>query len=398
MRAVIRAAVGGLIALHGLIHFMGAAKGLGIATVSQLREPISRTGGVMWAVSGSMIVAAGVLALAQRAMSWKVAIVGALISQALIVASWSDARFGTLGNALLLLVGLLGFLANGPTSFRSQYADDSKAAIRDLNATALPRLDESDLDHLPKPVADYVRFSGSVGKPRIVGFSANISGRIRSKSDSSWMTFSGKQTNAFGASPARYFYMDATKAGLPVDVLHRYAGSKATMKVKLLSVLSMVEEAGPEMTQSETVTVLNDLCIMAPGAIPFLPVQWTPLDAFHARAVFSNAGVTVSAILTFDEEHRLVDFESNDRYRSTETGEAFELIRWSTPVRAYEKKDGWTFGVKAEGRWHPMGHSYSYLDFNVDDWTPNTAPVDDRPSEDTSATKEADSSVAIGQR
>ena len=45
------------------------------------------------------------------------------------------------------------------------------------------------------------------------------------------------------------------------------------MRGKLLSLATVVDAAGPEMDRSETVTVFNDLVVLAPGAIVDAPVQ-----------------------------------------------------------------------------------------------------------------------------
>ena len=79
------------------------------------------------------------------------------------------------------------------------------------------------------------------------------------------------------------FIIDATRSGLPVTVLHLYDGATATMRAKVLSVATVVDAAGPEMDRGETVTVFNDLVVLAPGAVVDAPVQWTAIDADHVR-------------------------------------------------------------------------------------------------------------------
>ena len=38
------------------------------------------------------------------------------------------------------------------------------------------------------------------------------------------------------------------------------------MRVRLLSLIPMVDASGPDLRRKETVTVFNDLCLLAPGA------------------------------------------------------------------------------------------------------------------------------------
>ena len=110
----------------------------------------------------------------------------------------------------------------------------------------------------------------------MTSFSAQFHGRIRSGPDQAWMPFTGTQVNTFGPRPRRVFLMDATRSGLPVTVLHSFKDSTATMRVKVLSLFSVVDASGAEMNRGETVTVFNDLVVLAPAAIVDAPSGGRP--------------------------------------------------------------------------------------------------------------------------
>jgi hypothetical protein len=184
------------------------------------------------------------------------------------------------------------------------------------------------------------------------------------------MLFTGEQVNTYGARPERFFKMDATMAHLPVDVLHVFTGESATMRVKLCSLVPMVNTAGPELTRGETVTLLNDLCVLAPAALPRARIKWTPTDDHRARATFTRARHTVTAHLVFNEQDQLVDFTSDDRYQASSDGKAFQPQRWSTPLRNYRSLHGRTVSTSGRACWHtPDGDQFTYLEFEVDDIT-----------------------------
>jgi hypothetical protein len=44
--------------------------------------------------------------------------------------------------------------------------------------------------------------------------------------------------------------------------------------VKVASVVTMVDAKGPEMDEAETVTLFNDLCVFAPGALIGRGIRW----------------------------------------------------------------------------------------------------------------------------
>ena len=351
--------------------------------------PIGTVGGVTWFVACLLVVSTGVLLAARWRWWWAVGAIAVTVSQIVIVTAWSDAWAGTIANVILLLAVVYGFAANGPTGARAEYRRLVGDALADAPPSGL--VDDDDLARLPAPVAGYVRRSGAVGQPRVKNFRAQIHGRIRSGPDAAWMPFTGRQVNTYGPRPQRVFLMDATRSGLPVTVLHVFTDTTATMRVKLLSLFTVVDASGPEMDRGETVTVFNDLVVMAPGAIVDAPATWETIDDLHVRGTFTDGGETVSATLTFNAEHDLVDFVSDDRFRSIDNGARFVAQRWSTPI-----DDRRTFGSRraiatGSGRWHapePEGE-FPYLEIEVDainyNVTADMAPADRTPSSSTGA-------------
>jgi len=140
------------------------------------------------------------------------------------------------------------------------------------------------------------------------------------------------------------------------------------MRVKATSVWPIVDAHGPEMDRAETVTVFNDLCVMAPAALLDAPVAWEVVDEQQVGGTYTAAGRSVTARLVFNDDHELVDFVSEDRSRAFPDGKTFIRQRWSTPVREYREVDGRYRATVGEGRWHapaPEGQ-FAYLEFLID--------------------------------
>jgi CBS domain-containing protein len=375
----------GLVVLHGLIHGLGAAKGLGWATVPQLSDPIDPVAGVWWLAAGVAVLAAGVLVAVAAAEWWMVAGAAALLSQAVILTAWSDAKAGTAANAVLLLVAVYGFASYGPGSFEEQYRQRAAAALSDVASRPGGLVTDADLAGLPAPVAAYVRQSGAVGQPRVRSFAAEVHGRIRAGADKPWMPFTARQVNTYGASPQRLFLMRARMRGLPVAVFHAYGDATATMRGKLLSLVPVVDASGPEMDRGETVTVFNDLVVLAPAALVDAPIRWEQVDHRRVRGVFTNGDIEVAATLVFNDSHKLLDFVSDDRLRASTDGTSFTKQRWSTPLGRYRTLHGRTVATHGDGRWdapEPEGE-FTYVEFEVDDITynPGTARSEASPQE-----------------
>jgi hypothetical protein len=354
---------------HGLIHLMGFAKAFGLAALPQLTVPISKPVGALWLLAAlGMFVSATV----PPRVFWMVGLAAVVLSEGVILASWRDARFGTIVNVVLLLAVVYSFGAHGPLSLRAAYAADL-TDVRDR--VALTELvTEADLAALPEPVRRYLRVTGSVGRPRVANLHVRWRGRIRGAANDPWMAFTAEQHSTFGPSPTRLFFMDATMRGLPVDIYHRFLGGAATFRVRALSLFPMVDAAGPEMNRSETVTLFNDLCVLAPPALLDRSIRWAPVSVHTARGVFTRGAETVSAVLEFNDAGELVDFVSDDRSSASPDGKRFTLTRWSTPLRDYRVYDGRRLASRGVARWYAPSGVFNYIELELTEVAFNVTP------------------------
>lgn len=265
------------------------------------------------------------------------------------------------------VAGIHRWFDRGPWSFRAEYR---RLAAQQL-AGVPERVDlvaESDLTGLPDVVARFLRATGAVGSPRISNVVASVHGRIRSGDDQPWMSFAGEQTNHYGGVPTRLFRITASMRGMPTEVFHSFIGAEATMRARAVSIVPVVDASGPEMNRSETVTIFNDMCVLAPAALVDADVTWEPIDERSVRGSFTRLDETVTATMQYDDHDRLVDFVSDDRYRSSPNGSEFAPQRWSTPLDGYRPVDGRIVCTGGEGRWHPDpdGVGFAYVEFVVD--------------------------------
>jgi hypothetical protein len=356
---------------HGLIHAVGFARALGWAPAGPANPAVasvSRLLGLGWLTAAALLTTTAALSLAAPRWWWAVALPSLVVSQLLIASSWSEAKWGTLVNLLLLLPVALALIERSSlsqaTSFRQEVARHFTAAP----TTTL--IKEGDLAALPPPVQRYLRFVRVVGKPRVQNFHVVFRGQMRPSPSAPWMDIAAEQYS-FIPTRARLFFLRAARFGVPFDALHMYMGASATMQVKVASLLRVVDARGPKMDQSETVTMLNDLFLLAPAALIDTPIVWRTIDDHTVLAAFSNAGHTVSATVSFGADGALTNFSSDDRYQSAD-GKTYHLYRWSTPVTGYRDFHGYRIAVAGEAIWHePQGplpyarFEITTLDYNV---------------------------------
>jgi hypothetical protein len=349
--------------VHGLIHLMGTAKAFGVVEMPQLTQQIELPLGMLWFLAAGLLVATAIALFIWPQWWWAIGAAAVIVSQVVIVTSWADARYGTIANVILLVGVAFGFFSQGPWSFRAEFDREVAQGLR--RAVATPTLTEGDLAPLPAAVQRYIRLSGAVGQPQVQNFHARFHGQIRSGPDARWMSLTGEQYN-FYDQPSRLFFMDASMFGIPVQALHLFIGPSATMRVKLASVVTMVDAKGPEMNEAETVTLFNDLCVLAPGALIDRHIQWEQIDSLTVRASFTNLSHTIRAVLSFNDQGELTNFVAEGRGALTTDGKSFTKMRWSTPLSDYRTFGTHRLMTRGEGIWHAPAGEYAYLRFELD--------------------------------
>jgi hypothetical protein len=158
--------------------------------------------------------------------------------------------------------------------------------------------------------------------------------------------------------------MEGSLHGVPFEALHLYVGPSATMQVRVASLIDTVDARGPEMNQSETVTLFNDMCVLAPASLVDARVTWRELDERTVLASFTNAGNTLTAELHFDAQGDLANFISNDRYQSTD-GKTYGKLPWSTPLTEYRDFGGQRLAAKGDAVWKEPDGDFVYARFEL---------------------------------
>lgn len=320
---------------HGIIHLLGFLKGFGFSELKQLSLPISRPVGIVWLLSMLLFIIYGIAHIANVRYEWLVGIIAVILSQAIIFMFWKDAKLGTIPNLIILIASVVSL---GSFIINNEFTSRVKADFSDNNTFPTDILTEEDISDLPIPVQNYLHLTKSVGQEKIKNFKAEFAGVMRTSADDKGMNVQSVQYN-FYQSPSRYFFMSASKMGLPATGLHIYQNESATFQVKLLNWITVVDAEGEKMTKGETVTLLNDMCLIAPATLIDDRIEWKTVSDTLVKAHFTNGQVKVSAELYFNEKHELVNFISYDRYETD--GTTYNSYPWLTPVENYQMLNGY---------------------------------------------------------
>jgi len=315
-----------------------------------------------------------------------IGLITVLIALTASILYWHNLKFTTMINIVLLVAVVLNYTSY---TFEKTYREDVKANLRDnhlavnseklahsTKSTILAKHESSDgaesydsiedslitaadLKHLPVPVRRYLEYVGVVGAPKLENFKVVFEGKMRDQGKD-YFNFTSEQHN-FIQRPARLFFMKADMFGTSVHGYHRYVDKKASMDIRLFGLASVVKEDGPIMDETETVTLFNDMCLLAPATLIDARIRWELIDSTQVEAFFTNGDITISATLFFNDEGQLVDFESLDRTAIAQ----MEKFPFRTPVRDYKNINGFNLASYGEAIWCYPDDDFVYGQFHI---------------------------------
>lgn len=258
---------------------------------------------------------------------------------------------GTVVNCILLVIYVCSL---GIYFFEKKYIQDVTQRINALSQAPKEILREEDIAHLPKLVQQYLIYTRCVGKEKLHYVHLSFTGEMRSKGKP-FFPLQCEQYNFFD-DPARLFFMKGTIGGITVPGYHRYVHKEASIDIRLCGIIPVVKVRSPLLTKAETVTLFNDMCLMAPASLIDSRITWDVIDKESVRATFHHQDISISALLYFNEDHQLIQFISDDRIAIDE----MKSYRFSTPVSDYTDMQGVLLPTKGSLIWHYPEGEFEY--------------------------------------
>lgn len=218
---------------------------------------------------------------------------------------------------------------------------------------------ENDLKHLPPIIKDYLKYVGVIGKPKVYSYDVLFDGDMKLDKTVEFAPITAQQ-KSYNPLSKRLFYITMKYKHLKIVGLHHFEDGIASMVIKILDIFKVVNVRGGNGNKAETVTIFNDMCLLAPPTLIDKRIKWEELDELSVKGTFTNEGISISAVLTFDEESRLINFISNDRYFLDNQGEMLN-VPWSTPIYEYKEINGYNLISKGDAVWHFEDGGFTYL-------------------------------------
>ncbi|GAB4030240.1 hypothetical protein GCM10028809_22720 [Spirosoma gilvum] len=158
-------------------------------TVIPVSADLSKVLGLCWLLACIGLVAAAIGYWLQTNWWIGLALGSVVLSQALIIVYWPDAKAGTIANLVILVV--LGF-AYANLRFERQANQDAQQLLKQAESDST-LITTDMLADLPTPVKQWLEKAGIVGKEKIHTVRLRQEGLMRTRPDGKWMPAEAEQ-------------------------------------------------------------------------------------------------------------------------------------------------------------------------------------------------------------
>ena len=360
-----------IILIHGLIHLMGFAKSVRPGSIQQISAYVSKPMGLLWLLTALLFLIVFILWIVKNNYwSW-VCFAAIIASQILVFSVWKDAKAGTIANLILLMVALPAY---GHMRFDKMVGKEQQAIMAQEAAASMKMVGEQDVKHLPPIVQAWLRKCGAVGKPRQTTVRLRQTGKMRLKPGSAWFDFSA--TQYFNTSDAAFVWNTQVQmpAGTYLIGRDKFKDGTGAMQIKLLSLVSMVDEANnPALNSGTAQRYLAEICWFPSAALePY--IRWQAIDSLQAKATLLVKDVQVEGVFSFTPEGDFARFETKRYFGS---GENAVESPWIIEALGQKQYSGITIPHRNKVTWKLPEGDFTWLELEITDIEYNKAALYD---------------------
>jgi hypothetical protein len=347
------------VVLHGLIHGLGFAKAFGLKAGEALKLPVSKAMGILWLCTALLFGAYAALFLMGYTYAWCVGGVAVLFSQLLVVRFWKEAKFGTLPNLVILLVVASAW---GSYVFQHKVSRDIEHLVRKEAFHTSKLLEESDIRLLPEPVKQWLRRSGSLGKP-MIGI-----GKVLQRAE---MKLKPDQTRWMSATAVQYTSIDRPAFVWKVDVRlnsllnfqgrDKFDDGKGEMWIRMNSLVNVVKEKGPKIDEGTIQRYLGEM-VWFPSLALSPYISWKQENDTTATATMVYKGVSGSGTFYYNAKGDVLKYTAM-RFKGNEADS--KRYEWVLRVLEYRTFEGITVPATMTATWKLDEGDWTWLRLKV---------------------------------
>ncbi|WP_421807351.1 DUF6920 family protein [Flagellimonas sp.] len=348
-----------LIGIHGLIHLFGFLKAYGIAEFNAIAQPISRTYGILWLVTFLLFAVTVILIFVHSDYWWLSGLIASIISQVLILNYWSDAKFGTVVNIIILFAIILGY-----SSFNFKQKIKTERIILFENSASKNKeiVTENTLVDLPQIVQKWLTNSGSVGKQKVSNIHLVQELQLKLKPEQTeWNKGTAEQY--FTVDPPAFNWSITTEMNPLLSAVGRdkFVGGEGEMTIKLLSLIPVANAKNEEKINQASLQRYLAEIVWFPSASLSQYIKWEAIDDYSAKATMEYKGTKGSGVFHFDKNGNFEKFVAM-RFKDAKDTEPTE---WMVTAIRSEALNGIKIPVECEASWILENGKWTWLNLKI---------------------------------
>lgn len=350
-----------LLALHGTIHLFGFLKALELSGFETILTPVSKTQGFLWLTASLLFFGSGLTFFFKQEYWWLLATLAIIVSQLLIFQFWTDAKFGTFANFIILLAVAHAYFDH---SFKEMVANE-RAHIFEAKTTKTEiLLDTLATKRLPEAVSKWLSKSGALSHPPISSVHLNQNLQLQLKPDQTkWIT--GRAEQFFTIDPPAFIWTidSQMNAFLPLVGRDKFQNGQGEMLIKLLSAIPVADAKGSDKVNQATLQRFLAEIVWFPSAALEPSIKWESLGQNSARATMSFAGTSGSGDFYFQENGDFQKFEAM-RFQDAQ---AAQPTKWIIEATKIEELNDIRIPTACQVSWDLSGEKWTWLKLRIED-------------------------------
>ncbi len=348
-----------LIGIHGVIHLFGFLKAFDISNFNAIIQPISKTSGLFWLLAFLLFIVTIILILVHSNYWWVSSFLAVLMSQVLIFSIWSDAKFGTIANLIILVATVIGFSS---FSFQKKIKNERISLFQNAQLKNQAIVSEKEFIGLPPIVQKWLTNSGVIGKQVISNVYLVQELQLKLKPDqSNWNK--GKAEQYFTTYPPAFNWNINTEMNSIMAVVGRdkFYDGKGEMMIKLLSLIPVANAKSDNKINQATLQRYLAEIVWFPSAALSEHIKWEIIDDYAAKATMEYKGTTGSGVFHFDKNGNFKQFIAQ-RFKDANDTEPTE---WEVSAIKTEEINGIKIPIECEASWKLNSGKWTWLKLKI---------------------------------
>ncbi len=350
-----------LIGVHGIIHLFGFFKAFGISEFNAISQPISKTYGIFWFLTFLLFAITIILILVHLDYWWLSGFLAVIISQVLIFNYWSDAKFGTIANVIILLATIIGYSS---FNFKHKIKGERITLFENSQLKNQEIVTEKALIDLPPIVQKWLTNSGIIGKQLVSNVHLVQELQLKLKPEqTSWNNGTAEQY--FTIQPPAFNWNINTEMNSILSVVGRdkFEDGKGEMIIKLLSLIPVANAKNDEKANQATLQRYLAEIVWFPSASLSQYINWETIGDHSARAIMEYKGTKGSGEFHFDENGNFEKFVAM-RYKDSNDAEPTE---WTVTATKTRERNGIKIPIECEASWKLKNGKWTWLRLKIMD-------------------------------